>query len=63
MHLDWIVNWLGGSDARASGSAYGYVGDNPLNGVDPSGLACGIFSFACSPYDQFLEGSKISGRP
>ena len=24
-------------------SAYGYVGDNPMNGADPTGLGCGIF--------------------
>jgi len=31
-----------------TGSAYGYVGDNPLNGTDPTGLNdCGIFSVVC----------------
>jgi uncharacterized protein RhaS with RHS repeats len=34
--------------ASLTRSPYGYVGGNPLNGVDPSGLiGCGFLQFAC----------------
>ncbi len=38
-----------------TGSAYGYVGDNPLNGSDPTGLA--------GPQNPPDEGSPEAGRP
>jgi hypothetical protein len=34
-----------------TGLPYAYTGDDPVNGVDPLGLDCGLFSSLCAAYD------------
>jgi RHS repeat-associated protein len=41
---------------------YAYTGDDPVNGVDPNGLDCGLFSFACSAYDSAAGGVKTAAK-
>jgi hypothetical protein len=43
-----------------TGQPYAYADDDPVNGVDPNGLDCGIFSFACSAYDAAAGGVKTA---
>jgi hypothetical protein len=36
--------------------------DDPVNAIDPNGLDCGIFSFACSAYDSAAGGVKTTAK-
>lgn len=44
-----------------TGQPYPYTGDDPVNGVDPDGLDCGIFSVICGAYDATAGGVKTAG--
>jgi RHS repeat-associated protein len=41
-----------------TGQPYAYAGDDPVNAIDPSGLDCGVFSFACAAYDTTAGAVK-----
>jgi hypothetical protein len=43
-----------------TGQPYAYTDDDPVNAVDPNGLDCGPFSFACSAYDATAGGVKTA---
>jgi hypothetical protein len=43
-----------------TGEPYAYTDDDPVNAIDPNGLDCGIFSFACSAYDSAAGGVKTA---
>jgi hypothetical protein len=38
-----------------------YAGDDPVNGSDPTGLDCGLFSVVCAAYDATAGGVKTAG--
>jgi hypothetical protein len=39
-----------------------FTGDDPVNAIDPNGLDCGLFSFACSAYDSAAGGVKTAAK-
>ena len=41
-----------------TGQPYAYAEDDPVNGVDPDGLDCGIFSVVCGAYDSTAGSVK-----
>jgi hypothetical protein len=45
-----------------TGQPYAYTGDDPVNAVDPEGLDCGLFSFACAAYDATAGGVKTAAK-
>jgi hypothetical protein len=45
---------------QETGQPYAYTGDDPVNGVDPNGLNCGIFSVVCAGYDATAGGVKTA---
>lgn len=46
--------------AAVTGQPFAYANDNPVNAIDPNGLDCGFFSFACSAYDATAGGVKTA---
>jgi hypothetical protein len=48
-------------DLALTGQPYAYTGDDPVNAVDPNGLDCGEFSFACAAYDATAGEVKSAG--
>lgn len=46
-----------------SGSAYGYVDDNPLNGTDPTGLLCFHNPFGHDDCDSFWKQHPAIQKP
>ena len=51
-----------------TGQPYAYTGDDPVNGVDPLGLGCGIFATLCHQVGQVLNAGKsfvegLAGTP
>jgi hypothetical protein len=49
-------------DVAETGQPYSYASDDPSNAVDPNGLDCGIFSFACATYDATAGAVKGAGH-
>jgi RHS repeat-associated protein len=45
-----------------TGQTYSYANDDPTGAVDPDGLDCGIFSFACATYDATAGAVKGAGH-
>jgi RHS repeat-associated protein len=45
-----------------TGQPYAYADDDPVNAIDPIGLDCGLFSFACSAYDSAAGGVKTAAK-
>jgi hypothetical protein len=45
---------------QETGQPYAYTGDDPVNAIDPNGLDCGLFSFACAAYDASAGGVKTA---
>ena len=41
---------------------YAFVDGDPVNAIDPNGLDCGIFSFACSAYDATAGAVKKAAK-
>jgi RHS repeat-associated protein len=49
-------------DVAETGKPYEYTGDDPVNAIDPNGLDCGLFSFACATYDATAGGAMDVGH-
>lgn len=47
-------------EVTETGQPYSYANDDPVNAVDPNGLDCGIFSFACAAYDSTAGGVETA---
>lgn len=61
MRARWYYSQTGSFTTRdpdfaATDTAYTYADDDPVNASDPTGLDCGIFSFACAGYDATAGG-------
>ncbi len=47
---------------KLTNQPYAYADDDPANAIDPNGLDCGLFSFACSAYDATAGGVKTAAQ-
>ena len=48
--------------ANATGTPYTFAADDAVNAIDPNGLDCGLFSFACSAYDATAGAVKTAAK-
>jgi hypothetical protein len=48
-------------DVGETGQPFAYANDDPVNGIDPDGLDCGFFSFACAAYDATAGAVRNTG--
>ncbi|MGH9917868.1 MAG: RHS repeat-associated core domain-containing protein [Nitrososphaerales archaeon] len=45
-----------------TGTPYAFTNGDPVNAIDPNGLDCGLFSFACAAYDATAGGVKTAAN-
>ena len=45
-----------------TGNPYAFTNGDPVNAIDPNGLDCGVFSFACAAYDSTAGAVKATAK-